>query len=225
MSVLVGGSGNTASGQYSALPGGHDNTTSGNSATVSGGGNNVAAGDYSFSAGRRAKANHDGAFVWGDSTDADIASTGDNQFIVRASGGIWFGTSSSASIPAGRFINTSTDAHLTIGGAWINASARASKENFAAIDKQEILTRLADIPIETWSYKVEDPSIRRMGPVAQDFYAAFGLGQDDKHISTVDANGVALAAIQGLYELLKEKDARIAQLEARLEKLEKQVEK
>jgi hypothetical protein len=56
--------------------------------------------------------------------------------------------------------------------------------------------------------------------MAQDFYAAFGLGEDDKHINTVDPDGVALAAIQGLYELVQEKDAKISALEARLEAME-----
>jgi trimeric autotransporter adhesin len=50
-----------------------------------------------------------------------------------------------------------------------------------------------------WSYKTQGPSIRHMGPTAQDFSRAFGLGEDDRHITTIDADGVALAAIQGLY--------------------------
>jgi len=61
-----------------------------------------------------------------------------------------------------------------------------------------VLARLMRVPVSTWSYTGQDASIRHMGPMAQDFYAAFGLGEDNKHISTVDADGVALAAIQGL---------------------------
>jgi len=60
-----------------------------------------------------------------------------------------------------------------------------------------------------------------MGPTAQDFHAAFGLGEDDRHIATVDRRGVALAAIQGLSEELKARDAKIQALEVRLEKLER----
>ena len=56
--------------------------------------------------------------------------------------------------------------------------------------------------------------------MAQDFYAAFNIGSDDKHISTVDEGGVALAAIQGLNEKLKEKDAKIEAMEKRLADLE-----
>ena len=59
-----------------------------------------------------------------------------------------------------------------------------------------------------------------MGPMAQDFHAAFGLGVSDKLIDTIDPDGVALAAIQGLHALVQEKDAEIDELRARLERLE-----
>jgi hypothetical protein len=55
------------------------------------------------------------------------------------------------------------------------------------------------MPITSWSYRAEKPSVRHIGPMAQDFYKAFGLGLDNKHITTIDEGGVALAAIQGLY--------------------------
>jgi len=58
--------------------------------------------------------------------------------------------------------------------------------------------------METWNYKAQDPSIRHIGPMAQDFYGAFSYGEDNKYINTLDADGVALAAIQGLYEVVKE---------------------
>ena len=53
-------------------------------------------------------------------------------------------------------------------------------------------------PIATWNLKGQGASIRHMGPMAQDFRAAFGLGETELGISTIDADGVALAAIQGL---------------------------
>lgn len=53
------------------------------------------------------------------------------------------------------------------------------------------------LPLTEWNYK-SDAAIKHFGPMAQDFHAAFGLGTDDKHISTVDDDGVELAAIQGL---------------------------
>lgn len=222
-STVCGGAGNTASGGLSAVGGGSGNMASGSGSMIPGGGNNTAAGDYSFAAGRGANANHDGAFVWADSTFADIASTSNDQFIVRASGGIWFGTTSSPSIPSDRFINTSTGAYLSNGGTWTNASDRDTKENFASVDGQEMLKRLAATPITTWNYKAEDPSIRHMGPMAQDFYATFDLGESERHISTVDADGVALAAIQGLYQLLQEKDAQMAAQQQRIDDLEARV--
>ena len=79
--------------------------------------------------------------------------------------------------------------------------------------------RLADISVESWNYKFQSPTVRHIGPMAQDFAAAFGVGEDDKHINMVDAFGVALASIQALYEMVKEKDAKIIALERRLKEL------
>ena len=215
--TVGGGMSNRASGYHATVSGGGGNEASGEFATVPGGSTNAAQGDYSFAAGRRAKANHDGAFVWADSTDADLASTGDDQFLVRASGGVYFYTSS----------DLSTGAYLAAGSSsWApipSPSDRNLKENFAPVDGQEVLARLAEIPITTWNYKAQNPAIRHLGPVAQDFYAAFGVGEDDHHISTVDANGVALAAAQGLYQALQEKEAQIAAQQQRIDDLEARV--
>ena len=86
--TVGGGYFNTASNGGATVGGGYSNTASGNWATVGGGFDNTASGDYSFAAGRRAKAATHGSFVWGDSTDDDITSTADNQFVVRAYGGV-----------------------------------------------------------------------------------------------------------------------------------------
>lgn len=220
--TVGGGQYNTADGPTATVGGGDHNTASGWNATVPGGSFNTAQGDHSFAAGSYAKANHEGAFVWGDSTVADVASTADDQFIVRASGGVWFGTTSSPDIPTDRFINTSTGAYLSTGGVWTNASDRVLKENFAPVDNQEILARLAGVSISAWNYKGENPSVRHIGPTAQDFHSAFGVGEDNRHISTVDADGVALAAIQGLYQMVQEKDAQIATLEVQVNTLKQQ---
>ena len=88
--TVGGGMQNNSSGGQATVGGGVDNTASGYAATVPGGSGNTAQGDYSFAAGRRARANHQGAFVWADSTDADFPSTADNQFAVRATGGVSF---------------------------------------------------------------------------------------------------------------------------------------
>jgi hypothetical protein len=79
-----------------------------------------------------------------------------------------------------------------------NVSDRNTKENFEPIDPADVLDRVMSMPISTWNYKGQGDSIRHMGPMAQDFWPAFGLGDDALRISTIDADGVALAAIQGL---------------------------
>ena len=117
------------------------------------------------------------------------------------------------------------------GTTWVNGSDRNSKEDFAAINPRTVLAKVAALPITEWKYKVEADGTKHLGPMAQDFHAAFGLnGADDKHISTVDEGGVALAAIQGLNQKVesgKQKaepeklEAENAQLKQRLEALEK----
>jgi hypothetical protein len=82
------------------------------------------------------------------------------------------------------------------------------------VDGYEILEKLAALPISTWNYKSDPPSVRHLGPMAQDFMAAFGLGDDDKVINTVDANGVVMVAIQALYRRIEALEAEIARLTA-----------
>lgn len=69
------------------------------------------------------------------------------------------------------------------------------------------------MPISTWSYKTDDPSVRHLGPMAQDFSAAFGLGKTDRAYDPIDAHGVELAAIKALYERLERDDERLERLE------------
>jgi hypothetical protein len=103
------------------------------------------------------------------------------------------------------------------GGTWTNASDRNLKEAFTRVDGGELLTKLSALTIESWSYKAEGQSVRHVGPTAQDFFAAFALGSDNKHISTVDEGGVALAAIQQLCREGLKKDATIRRLQAQIE--------
>jgi hypothetical protein len=153
--------------------------------------------------------------LFADSRDVDFNSRAANEFAVRATGGVRF-------VSAIRANGTPrAGVRLDRGdNQWRALSDRNAKENFVAVDGRDILERLASIPLETWNYKTQDPSIRHIGPMAQDFHAAFKVGTDDKHIGTVDADGVALAAIQGMYEIVQEKDAQIASLEARVATLE-----
>lgn len=116
------------------------------------------------------------------------------------------------------------DGTLTTAGPVNPPSDRNVKQDFAAVDAQSVLEKVAALPIQSWAYK-NSPETRHLGPVAQDFHAAFQLnGDDDKHISTVDADGVALAAIQGLNAKVETRtrqlEAENAVLRNRLEQLE-----
>jgi hypothetical protein len=126
------------------------------------------------------------------------------------------------------------------GTTWANASDRDLKENFEPVHPAAVLAQVLALPIARWNYK-QDTAARHLGPMAQDFRAAFGLGGDDKAIATVDADGVALAAIQGLNQKvevgsqraedrirkveadLKRRDAEITKLQQRLAALERLV--
>lgn len=222
-STVGGGAQNIACGIQATVGGGISNIASGLTSTVPGGVDNEAVGESSFAAGRQAKANFNGMFVWGDNiggldfpsaTEANFVPAA-NQFLAKAGGGVVFVSSVNAAgdsvtgvqLPAG-------------GGAWAALSDRNVKENVKRVDEREVLERLSKIPVSTWNYKSQDESIRHIGPMAQDLYAAFGVGENEKMITTVDADGVALAAIQGLHQIVKKKDVQITALEARLTALE-----
>lgn len=81
------------------------------------------------------------------------------------------------------------------------------------VDGYEILERLRSLPISTWSYVWDPPTTRHLGPMAQDFMAAFGLGDDDTRIHVLDASGVNMVAIQALCRRLETLEARVAELE------------
>jgi hypothetical protein len=318
-SLIVGGYGNTNPiAGFATIGGGRYNSVNGSWGTVPGGDNNTVNGRYGFAAGRRAKALHDGAFVWADSQEVDFTSTAFDQFCVRASGGVrlspqtslfwggsqlwpdqggaielgnslqngvtpyidfhyglgsaqdfnvrlandangqltlsgsqqitgnlgfgaqtrqmlnlWgaaygIGVQSSAAYfrTDGEFFRYRRGNHsdafsdpgaggtqlmrlgstgnLVIAGTLSQGSDRNIKQDFAPVDAHEVLEKVVALPIHSWAY-TNDPSCRHVGPVAQDFHAAFDLnGNDDKHIATVDADGVALAAIQGLNQKLEE---------------------
>jgi hypothetical protein len=80
----------------------------------------------------------------------------------------------------------------------------------------EVLEKLAALPVSTWRYKTEPAGIRHLGPMAQDFMAAFGLGDSDKHINFVDANGVTIVGLQALYRKLTALEEEVAELKSRL---------
>jgi hypothetical protein len=83
--------------------------------------------------------------------------------------------------------------------SFVTLSDRTKKAGFAPVDVEAVLAKVAALPLTTWHYTNDAAATPHLGPMAQDFHAAFGLGGDDKTITTVDADGVALAAIQGLH--------------------------
>ncbi len=214
--TIAGGNQNVigAGSLYSAIGGGYENNIMVNSqfATIPGGCRSAAT-NYAFAAGNRAQAIHTGAFVWGDSIAADIASTASNSVTMRASGGYRLFSNG----------DTSAGVSLAAGGtSWAVISDRNVKKDFAPINAVGILEKLAAMPMTQWHYIWETPDATpHIGPMAQDFKAAFYPDTDDKSITTLEADGVAFAAIQGLNQKLETENA---ELKARLEKLERLVE-
>jgi len=205
--VIGGGFLNTVpeTGVAATISGGESNTASGQHAMVPGGYLNEASGDASLAAGHRARATKNGQFVWADSQDENFdpgEAAPPNSFYVRAEGGAYF--------TSGR-----DDPNQMIGwapgqGGWNVASDATIKEQFRTIEPREVLRRLTMVPITEWSYIGYRQ--RHIGPTAQDWHAAFSISDDDKTINTVHMHGVSLAAIQGLMEEIKLRDAAIEEL-------------
>jgi hypothetical protein len=215
--TVSGGGNNTANGQFATVVGGENNTASGYAATVGGGFGNTASGDFSFAAGSFANAKNKGSFVWADPAGITFSSAADDQFRVRALGGVAFVTGIDGSG------NAIAGVHLLHNDtAWSSISDKNAKKNFQPINGEAVLEQLAAIPVEKWNYKWEaDTNTPHIGPMAQDFKGAFYPGRDDKSISTLEFDGVELAAIQGLNQKLEQKEAEITELKRRLEALEK----
>jgi len=102
-------------------------------------------------------------------------------------------------------------------------SDRNLKTEFAAIDPAEVLRRVVALPLSTWRYRKDEPQVRHLGPMAQDFHAAFGLWDSDTMIFPLDASGVSMAAIQGLHARLLAAEAENEDLRARLDRLEQRL--
>ena len=197
-SVVGGGSENTATGIYSVIPGGLENTASGNG---------------SFAAGALARATHTSSFVWGGSSQVYTDSFGVGTFTVAAPGGARFYSTD----------NSFIGPRMAAGGTdWVANSDSNLKTKVTAVDPKMILKKLSHLPVTEWEYK-HNPHRRYIGPMAQDFYAVFGLGEDDKGIGTLDSDGVMYAAIQGLVEELKARDRSIEELKTKLQAVEERL--
>jgi len=223
------GTQSTALGFY-ATASGFDSTALGFYATASGqystalGVDTTASGNYATAMGYSSQATNVGCLVWSDeSTYPGASSTTDNSLTFRAVGGYRL------------FSNSGMSAGVSLapgGTAWATISDQNAKKNFAPVNGEEVLNKLAAVPVEQWNYKWEkDSDVPNIGPMAQAFKKAFYPGRDDKSITTLEFDGVELAAIQGLNEKvegrsqkaegqIEELKAENAELKARLEKLE-----
>ena len=209
--TVAGGGSNDATAYGATVGGGYDNNATSLYATIPGGQYNDATGEYSFAAGRKAQAYGNGSFVWGDATDDTVAAWSSNMFVARASGGVYFYTNAAKT----------SGMKLTAGSsAWAAVSDSTRKRNIRLVDTRSILEKVARLPIKQWSYKAQDPSVEHVGPMAQDFWNLFHLSDDSLSISTIDPDGIALAAIQELHHQNQELQKELTALRARLQTLE-----
>jgi uncharacterized coiled-coil protein SlyX len=224
--TIGGGFDNVASGTESTIAGGRTNEASGNKGIVPGGENNVAAGAFSFAAGRMAKTEtsggtaHTGAFVWGDSSSTVVRSDASDQVIFQAGGTRTSGTAVEMYSQSDGSAGVRLDAN---DGTWQSLSSRAAKADVDPVDPTDVLETVTDLPVSTWRYDGQAEEIRHMGPMAEDFHEAFGLGTSEETIAALDTAGVALAAIKGLSDRLAEKEDRIDDLEGELADCEEEI--
>jgi hypothetical protein len=223
-------------------------STASQSSAVALGEDNTASGAASVALGYHASTNaRQGSFVFSDRSSPDTLRAGVNHSASwRVIGGFRIFTSVNLStgvtIQSGAVtsnwgqdnavISTSTGAYLSTGGTWTNSSDVNRKHFFEDVSGDDILDRLSRVPIRTWSYRAEMESVRHLGPTAQDFHAAFALGNDEKSIATIDADGVALAGVQTLDVRTRDQAKRIeslerenAELKVRLEKIEQSLKR
>jgi hypothetical protein len=202
------GTGTTASG-YASLAGGSFSAAIGTDSLAFGVGAE-AGGVESVALGRGARTTTAavGSFMFADRSSGDpFQSNAPNEFGARFAGGYYFYTR--ADLGTGVALAAS-------GSSWAALSDVNAKANFREVDGEELLGKLARIPVREWNYKAQDPAIRHIGPTAQDFRAAFGVGDFPLRINTIDADGVALAGVQAL-------DARTRALQAENEVLREAV--
>ena len=174
--------------------------------------------DYSVAIGYRASHNtHTGTMAMGDESTTDsVRNQADNEFRIRYNGGIRLRVSTAANgNTPGAGGNVGCDLTVAVP-SWTCASSRTLKENYLTVDGEDVLARVRALPITTWSMIGGDRSVRHLGPVAEDFYHAFGLGLGETTIGLGDIDGVNLAGVKALEarttELRRELDARAAEL-------------
>lgn len=144
--------------------------------------------------------------------------TGGSEFLIQSNGRVKIGPGGNAAL------DLLPNGNLTIAGTLTQSSDKNLKTAFADVDDAEVLDRVEKMPVQTWQFKFDDPELRHMGPTAQDFHAAFGLGKDEHTIAPVDGIGVSLAAIKALKQEVDEKDERLKRQEELLEKLSERID-
>jgi hypothetical protein len=162
--------------------------------------------DYSMAFGYRASTNgHTGAKVFGDASTTDsIEAVANNEFAVRAAGGYRFRTNATLT----------TGCNLPAGsGVFSCASSRTLKDHFAPVAGEDLLARVRTVPVNYWNYVAEQGNVRHLGPFAEDFAAAFGLGNDPLAIGLLDIDGVNFAAVKALEQRTAEQAERFRALE------------
>jgi hypothetical protein len=168
---------------------GRNNVCNGSRSAAIGGDSVGVSGDNTIAMGSRINTTASHSFVFSDGTGSYFTPGSGYTFNVKASNGIRFYTNTAANIGA----------QLPAGGsAWVAICDSTKKHRYGRVNTDELLDKVAQLPIETWSYKDDPHGVHHIGPMAQDFYAAFGVGESDTTISTLDPDGVALAAIQEL---------------------------
>ncbi|SEI57564.1 Head domain of trimeric autotransporter adhesin [Dyadobacter sp. SG02] len=178
---------------------------------------NSARGNFSFALGKNARVKHQGSFVISDASagfSSDSAySTANNQLTMRFAGG------------ARVFTNQGLTSGVEIfsgGGSWSGVSDRRKKENFEVLNTENVLQKVAQLPLTSWNYKSQPATTRHIGPMAQDFYAAFGLDGigNDTTINSLDIDGVNMAAIQALEKRTRDLQEENDRLKAKLEAMD-----
>lgn len=121
-------------------------------------------------------------------------------------------------IHVGTNTSNGNGAHVTNGGSWVSGSSRTFKEDLQDINPGQVLDKISSLKISRWKYINSDEG-EHIGPMAEDFFEAFGLGDDEKYIASTDADGVALIGIQALHDMIRQLKKEITRQDIILEKL------
>jgi hypothetical protein len=124
---------------------------------------------------------------------------------------------------SGKLVDTLSGAYLSASGVWTNVSDENKKTNFTEVDKDQILVGILELGITRWNYKSDSDHITHIGPTAQQFYSVFGVGDNDKTISTLDPASIALVGVQALSEQITRNKQQVANLENKVDDQQDQI--